>query len=97
MDDQPDKALGLVGSQPGVERVGVAGLQEAVSGHLIGGLAIGDLQHCRCTLSDVGPRVVISGLDQLPALGIANRQLKALDQLGLLSVNQMIQLCHDRF
>jgi hypothetical protein len=68
MGDQPLDPRGVVQVEPGVEGVGVAGLQQAVLGHAMGRIAVGDLQQGGPALADVGSGIVVAQLKELVAL-----------------------------
>jgi hypothetical protein len=60
MGDQPGEARGLVPAQPRIHGIRVAWFQEPMSGHAMGGLALGDLEHRGATLPGVGAIVVVT-------------------------------------
>src|SRR5690242_7928167 len=70
--EQPDAAdaQALVPGEPLVDRIGVAGFQQPVPGHRMGGLAIGNFEQGGTALAYVGARIVIAVLDHVLTLGI---------------------------
>jgi hypothetical protein len=68
MGDQPLDPRGLVQVEPGVEGVGVAGLQQPVLGDPMRRIAVGDLQQGGSALADVGAGIVVAQLKELVAL-----------------------------
>src|SRR3954470_10587398 len=59
MGDQPSGPRGLVQVEPGVDGIGVAGLEQAVPGDPVGWIAVGDLQESRAAFADVGAGIVV--------------------------------------
>jgi hypothetical protein len=56
------QAVVLVAVQPGVDRIGVAGAEQAVTGDRVRGKALGDFQQGGATLTDVVPGVMVAGV-----------------------------------
>jgi hypothetical protein len=68
MAPQTRKALGRIAIQPGVERVGVARLQQAVTGDGMRARPIGDLQYGGAALAHIRLRVVVADVLELASL-----------------------------
>jgi hypothetical protein len=60
MGDQPGYPLGLVVIQPRIHGIGIAWLQEPLGGHVMGGLAVSDLEDGGPPFPDIGARVMVA-------------------------------------
>lgn len=65
---QPRQTLGRRAIQPGVERVGIARLQQALARDGMGGHSVGDLQYGCAPLAHIRSRVVVARLFQFASL-----------------------------
>jgi hypothetical protein len=93
MGDQALEAALLIEAEPGVERVGVAGLEQARAGHGVGRLAGGDLEQSGAAFTDVGTRVVIAVVKQLALLRVGQTEGATLAH-GRFLQSMARPLCH---
>jgi hypothetical protein len=66
--EQPRKALPLIAGQPTVERIGIAGFEQALLGDSMGREASGDFEQGGTAFAHIRPRIVIAVGEQLLAL-----------------------------
>ena len=64
----------LVARQPAIQRIGIAGLEDAAAGHGVWGLASGDAQQGSTPLPELGAWVVVAMLDQGSLFLLGQRQ-----------------------
>jgi hypothetical protein len=72
--NQTAQALSLVAGEPGVDGVGMAGLEQAFARNAVGRPALGNLEQGRCPLAQVGPRVGVPRAFEFDALGGGQRK-----------------------
>jgi hypothetical protein len=72
--DQPRSPRIFIPIEPGVEGVRVARLQQALSGHAMRGLPLGDLQDGGGALANVGAIIVVAQLKEFVALVFGQSQ-----------------------
>jgi len=70
MGEDPGQPFLLVAIQPGVDRIRVAGLQEAVPGYGMGAHPVGDLQQSGTALAHLRVRMMIATLLEGQPCGI---------------------------
>jgi hypothetical protein len=68
VDGQAVQPVRLVAVEPVVDGVRVPKLEQAVAGDGVRGVAGGDLEQGGTPLADVGSRIVVPVVDQLPLL-----------------------------